>query len=138
MDAEQAARVLKDKTGLEVADHAIAHAIASQPGDVEAAVKATIDLWATGENRTKAAGTLLLAALRSQARGYGQRTQTEKNAAIWERAQAFHQRHMPSLPEPFVVGAFLALRRNGQDPEPGEVRAKVEAGYDCGPIERAA
>lgn len=121
MTGDEAIKALKERTGLEVSPHSVVAAIQAQPGDVEAAVKQVIDWWASGEARSKKAGTLLLAALRSQAHRVHRDRKTD-----WAPLIAEAQRILPSEPVPFVVGAIQTLRYSGQPVTAASVRARLQ------------
>lgn len=124
MNGEEAIKVLQTRTGLEVRPHAILAAIDSQPGDVEIAVKQVVDWFATGEARSKQAGVLLLAALRSQARP---RVGGSKAKSTWEEKVAEAKRLVPHEHPPFAAMAVEVLRFGGHEVTPESVRGKLRS-----------
>jgi hypothetical protein len=116
-------------SGLEVRASRVENALALHPaGDPLAAARTILDWQRTGHARTTDAGTLLGAALKAQ-RGSPAAAPdaTERNRVALTKQRDWARRHLPHLPEVFVMGTYEVMRyRLGRDPEPPTVAARVK------------
>lgn len=131
-------RILKDRTALDVKPSSVHAAVVACPGDLEVAVKQVLDWDATGKARSKKAGTLLLAALRSQARPRSRdELAVEQSGRHRERVE-WCRVNVPDEHPPFAAVAADTLEAIGVEVTPDSVRARLEVtGRDMASLEVA-